>query len=569
MEEKGIKNLLKRIKDDPEIVIFGAFLLFALVYYIWRMFSFAPWYDELYTYNFFISRGPVYAGIHWPVPNNHMGYTALSGFIYVITHSPYISLRGLAFLCSVGNLIMLYMLGKKLMNRGLSVLLCAIYAGAWQVNTITVQGRGYSLSINMMLIALMCLMHLCFDEDGGVYGKRRYYVLWAFSLILGFYTVMTTLYWVVTICFAALCCLLALKKTKRLIRLIIASVWGAVGTIFVYSMVWLAIGSNLLSKEEGGAYFGLSHFNIIASAPFKSIKTGAEYMLATPYIQSVSSEGYFKAFCDRWLDIAGHMYSFGLVIVIIMLIAVALAAITLISRTVYMRKVKNGGSGVTGSESNTGNEAPKEDRETSEVKHSEDTMSDESRKMQDSLVVFSWLVICFVLAAPLTVCIQLKLPYVRVFTFYAVSVALSASYVIYVLFGALKKYYTLGISAIICALVFAQILSADYNMPYGDREEAILDIMKMSDLEGHVSKGEKICLTDCDQEYMYRFLYDEYPELIDQHDADVILVDKDMLDPDAEYHWEFYYDYTTIDHELLSGMKQLVRNTYYEIYGRN
>ena len=547
MKEKSGNSFIKRIKDDPEIVIFGAFLLFALVYYIWRMFTFAPWYDELYTYNFFISRGPVYAGIHWPVPNNHMGYTALSGFIYVITHSPYISLRGISFLCSTGNLIMLYMLGKKLMNRGLSVLLCAIYAGAWQVNTITMQGRGYSLSINMMLIALMCLMHLCFDEDGGEYGKRRYYVLWAFSLILGFYTVMTTLYWVVTICLAALCCLLALKKTKRLIRLIIASLWGAVGTVFVYSIVWLAIGSNLLSKEEGGTYFGLSHFNIIAHAPFKSIKTGAEYMLATPYIQSVSSEGYFTAFCDRWLDIAGHMYSFGLVIVIVMILAVALAAVTLVSRGLYLRKHAD-----------------------DDASEKESAVRDpDARQMQDGFVVFSWLVICFVLAAPLTVCIQLKLPYVRVFTFYAVSVALSASYVIYVLFGALKKYYTLGISAIICALVIAQILSADYNMPYGDREEAILDIMKMSDLKDHASKGERICLTDCDQEYMYRFLYDEYPELIDQHDADVILVDKDMLDPDAEYHWEFYYDYTTIDHELLAGMKQLVRNTYYEIYGRN
>ncbi len=548
MKDKNGSSFVKRIKDDPEMLIFGAFLLFALVYYIWRMFSFAPWYDELYTYNFFISRGPVYAGIHWPVPNNHMGYTALGGFIYVITHSPYISLRGISFLCSAGNLIMLYMIGKKLMNRGLSVILCAVYAGAWQVNTITMQGRGYSLSINMMLIALICLMHLCFDEDGGGYGKRRYYVLWAFSLILGFYTVMTTLYWVVTMCFGALCCLLALKKTKRLIRLIIASIWGAVGTVFVYGMVWLAIGSNLLSKEEGGAYFGLTHFEIIKSAPFKSVKTGAEYMLATPYIQSVSSEGYLKAFCDRWLDIAGHMYSFGLIIVIVMLLAVVLSAITLISRSIYIRKHKN---------------------TATDDAHSEGQASVEERELQDGLVVFSWLVICFVLASPLTVCIQLKLPYVRVFTFYAVSVALSASYVIYVLFGALKKHYTLGISAIICVLVIAQILSADYNMPYGDREEAILNIMKLSDIDAHAQKGERICLTDCDQEYMYRFLYDEYPEQVDMHDADIILVDKDMLDPDAEYHWEFYYDYTTIDHELLAGMKQLVRNTYYEIYGRN
>ncbi len=103
-------------------------------------------------------------------------------------------------------------------------------------------------------------------------------------------------------------------------------------------------------------------------------------------------------------------------------------------------------------------------------------------------------------------------------------------------------------------------------MPYGDREEAILDIMKMSDLEGHVSKGEKICLTDCDQEYMYRFLYDEYPEMADMSDADVIVLDKDMLDPEAEFHWEFYYDHDSVAMDRIGSMKQLLRNTYYEVY---
>ena len=99
-----------------------------------------------------------------------------------------------------------------------------------------------------------------------------------------------------------------------------------------------------------------------------------------------------------------------------------------------------------------------------------------------------------------------------------------------------------------------------------DKEEAVLDIMKQSGLGELHQAGMSICLTDCDQEYMYRFLYDEYPEMTDQHEADVIIVDKEMLDPDAEYHWEFYYDNTTIDHNMLQNMKQLLRNTYYEIY---
>ena len=531
-----LKSYADKLIRDPELLIFIIFVAIMSGYYIYRMLTFAPWYDELYTYNFFISRGPVYAGIHWPVPNNHMGYSVLSGFLYVITHEPYISLRGISLLSSIGNLIMLFMAGRKLMLRGFALLFPAIYAGAWLVNNITVQGRGYALSVNMMLIALICLIHLCLDDerDDRDRGMRRYYIIWAFSLILGFYTVMTTLYWVVTICLAAFCCLMALKKYKRLIRLVIASVFGAIGTVSVYGIVWLAIGSNLLSKDEAGAYFGMYQLDVIKKAPFLAAKTGAEYMLATPYIQSVSKDGYVKAFADHWVDIISHMYTFGIVIIILMAVSLIFAVITLISKYSYTRH----------------NNTPKPD----------------SDDMGDKLTVFSWLVVCFVLVSPLTVFVQTKLPYVRVFTYYAVSISLALSYLIYVLFGALKKHFTYGISLIVCVFAFALILSKDYNMPYGDREQALLALMKQSDLEDRIASGDRICLTDCNQEYMYRFLYDEYPDMPNQHDADIMIVDKDMLDPDAEYHWEFYYDHSSIDMDMLADMKQTVRNTYYEIY---
>ncbi len=581
-----LKSYAEKLIRDPELLIFLVFLAIMSGYYIYRMFSFAPWYDELYTYNFFISRGPVYAGIHWPVPNNHLGYSALSGFLYIITHEPYISLRGISLLSSIGSLIMLFMAGRKLMLRGFALLLPAIYAGAWQVNNITVQGRGYALSVNMMLIALTCLINLCFDEerDDRDIGMRRYYIIWAFSLILGFYTVMTTLYWVVTICAAAFCCLMALKKYKRLIRLVIASVFGAIGTIFVYGIVWLAIGSNLLSKDETGAYFGMYQLDVIKKSPILAAKTGAEYMLATPYIQSVSKEGYVKAFADHWIDIISHMYTFGIVIIILMAVSVLFAMITLISRYIYNHSAVSDNGTIIDTKQINGNKAIQEIDNSKVINalsartqyHIPNTdgafesinnpKTGTSESIEDKLTVFSWLVVCFVLVSPLTVFVQTKLPYVRVFTYYAVSISLALSYLIYVLFGALKKYFTYGISIIVCVFAFALIFGKDYNMPYGDREQAILDIMKQSDFKEHIAGGESICLTDCNQEYMYRFLYDEYPDMPDQHDADIIIVDKDMLDPEAEYHWEFYYDYSSIDMGLLADMNQISENSYYKIY---
>ena len=71
----------KRRKFDKERTMFILFLVFMACYYGWRMFALTPWYDELYTYYYFISRGPVYAAIHWPLPNNHIGYSVLSALL--------------------------------------------------------------------------------------------------------------------------------------------------------------------------------------------------------------------------------------------------------------------------------------------------------------------------------------------------------------------------------------------------------------------------------------------------------------------------------------------------------
>lgn len=95
-------------KKDPEIIIFACILAGMDVYYGCRMFTLTPWYDELYTYYYFISRGPVYAAIHWPVPNNHVGYSVLSAFLDFFGN-PYIGLRGVSYLCALINMVLLFL----------------------------------------------------------------------------------------------------------------------------------------------------------------------------------------------------------------------------------------------------------------------------------------------------------------------------------------------------------------------------------------------------------------------------------------------------------------------------
>ena len=87
---KGKGIYMKRIKAFiVENKLFSLFFLGMAVYYAVSMFAIKPWYDELYTYYSFISRGPVYAAIHWPVPNNHVFYSVLSAFLDYLGN-PYI-----------------------------------------------------------------------------------------------------------------------------------------------------------------------------------------------------------------------------------------------------------------------------------------------------------------------------------------------------------------------------------------------------------------------------------------------------------------------------------------------
>ena len=139
----------KKIREwvrDRENLLFAFWFLWMAVYYGFRMFSLTPWYDELYTYYYFISRGPAYAAIHWPLPNNHVGYSVLSGILDLFGN-PYIGLRGISYLSALANLVLLYRMGRKHLGRGWSFCCVAMYSCMNLVNQLAVQGRGYTLGI--------------------------------------------------------------------------------------------------------------------------------------------------------------------------------------------------------------------------------------------------------------------------------------------------------------------------------------------------------------------------------------------------------------------------------------
>lgn len=538
-------NKMEKAKKDYEKTGFLIFLLIMAIYYGFRLFALTPWYDELYTYYYFISRGPVYAAIHWPVPNNHVGYSVLSALLDFFGNS-YIGLRGVSYLSALANMVLLFKIGRNYLSKGLSLAVVILYVSMNLVNQLAVQGRGYTLGVTCYLISFSCLIKICGEDQ----CKKRYYLLFALALVLALYTLTSDVYFVIPICLTGgiyllylgilekkerQCKLKECRSFRKLLFLILASLIAAILTIILYSVIWVAIGSNLLVKNEASEFYGIGHVQMIMSAPFKALLSGMEYMLATPYIQSVDRDGYFKRLCD-WFGTLFNAYYDGMknIIAVFVIIVIFILFFTLIQG---MNKKKKG---------------------------------------QLLLPLF---LITGMFCIPLFLTIQCALPYFRVFVFGGVLLALSFGLFAQKLHELLQVLVNRDIvekfskGVIILFLVISTVLSVfcfsakGYQNQYGMREYYIEDALAY----GNITQAENICVTDCTQQYLMKFLYDITCENTVIEGTDYLLLDKKMMDPEYnEMEWEFYHYYNTIPWDYVNAnMKQVYENESFVLYVKN
>ena len=526
----GAKQFLGNQKQEKrEKAAFLILLAVMAVYYGYRLFALTPWYDELYTYYWFISKGPVYAAIHWPLPNNHVGYSVLSAFLDYLGNA-YIGLRGVSYLCALSNMCLLYKIMKRYTKGWIPMITVLLYISMNLVNQLAVQGRGYTLGITCYLTAWLCMIRICEEKR----AAKKIYFIYIVSLVLGLYTVSSNVYWVLPLCMAGGVFLLVrgiqegmAESGKKLTKLVLASVSAAVGTIFLYATIWLAIGSNLLMKDETGAYYGVGHMKIILSAPFAAIGRGMEYMLDTPYIQSEERAGFAGRLWDFFVTLSGYYYH-SLAVMILWGIGIAFLVYKIIS---CIRKKENA-----------------------------------------DLLLYLFLFTGIVMV-PVCLLIQCKRPYYRVFTYggvlLAVLIGVLLEQVIKIIgVKAADERYRKSISALMLILTIAFSVKcigfSGYNEQYGANEHAIQEAFSQTDM----SKWSRFCVTDCNQEYLLYFLYGIRCENREIEGADVLLLDKRMTDPDfQEMVWEFYHYYDTIPWEYMEkNMLPVYENDNYILY---
>lgn len=535
-------------KLDRETIVFILFLICMAVYYGWRMFALTPWYDELYTYYYFISRGPVYAAIHWPLPNNHVGYSVLSA-VFNWTGSSAVGLRGVSYLSSLGCLLLLYWIGRRCFPKGIALLAPCLFASMNLVNQMAVQGRGYALTTFLYLSAFCGLWKIV------VYGEKRLriYILFGVSLVWSLYTLASSIYFVLPLCVTGGIALLCGKRFREFWKLVGISLISAVCTVGLYGIIWLAIGSNLLSKKEGNPYFGAGHVQIILHAPFTAAKEGIDYMLGMPYIQSVARQGYLRNLGDFIRTLFNYYFN-GLAYVLIGITVIGLVLV--VRRLVFQFKSRT-------------TKLNQEQAETEKVG-------------QDTGFMEWYLLISF-LMTPFILIIQAALPYYRVFSYFGAALALMCTWLISQGIRMIhnKKAHVIlkRFPLVISLLALFIYLLPLARVPYSARESAIEKAYRAVD----ISHYDKIAVSDCDQEYLLKYLYGLDMESDNNirlttaiEDADCVLLDRDLLLPEGYFvtrdsvgdWWKFYVTKDTLPVEFLEEQMQAVyendRFVFYE-----
>ena len=512
-------------------------LLFAgmAVYYGYRMFALTPWYDELYTYYYFISRGPVYAAIHWPLPNNHVGYSALSACLGIFGSAP-IALRGVSYLCSLGSLVLLYRISRKCFAKGIALIPVFVFAGLYMVNQLAVQGRGYALVTFCYLTAILTLYHMVAEKK----DSKRDYICFGLSLVIALWAIPSSLYVVMPICLIGGFLLLLQGEYRRLGRLIGVSLVSAVCTAGLYGILWLAIGSNLLSKMPDGPFYTAGHIEIILHAPFRALSEGVSYMLDTPYIQSMTRQ-QFSDQATHWMLTLFDTQLAPLFGVLGKSWCVLLAAALLLAAVCLIRK-------------------------------------------RGEPVFLEWYFVLTALLLALALFIQCKLPYQRVFSFLGVWVALLDGWLVQRLadflqrrIGSWKKGSAAG-CVVVFALGFAGISCMGTFLdqsPYSLRDELLADAYEQIEIE----ETDVVAVTDCDQEYLLLYLYGIGEERVTRQieDADIVLLDKALLGlpyghREAPEEWKFYLSKEEVEAQaayLNENMTQVYENWQFIMFAEN
>ncbi|MDC7295356.1 glycosyltransferase family 39 protein [Butyrivibrio sp. DSM 10294] len=555
--EKKVYNFLPH---EPETIAVTLFIIGMGAYYLWRMFAITPVFTELYTYYNFISRGPVYSALHWTMPNDHIGYAVIASILTLLGNS-YLGLRGVSFVCAIVNLILMYKITSRYYSHGLPLASTILYASMKMVNEFSVQGRGYTLGTTCFLAGIYLLGDICKAGE----SRKPHFKLLGFFMVLGIYTVPISVLWVLPTCVAAFTFLFINGMRSRSVygnnseNIYYRKLKGILGvsavsmivTMFLYSAVWLSLGTNLLVNAEGAMekYGGLKS-SVLLRTPGKAWFTGADLMMSQAYVQKIDTQAFSRQF-GNWIFEVLEMITPGVSMVVILFLVTGLSVLLVEC-----------------------------------IRHFE-----YSRTVINLIVIVNFILVGFMLV------IRHELPYAESFFFGGVLISLCIC-------GVLEKIINFGIRIyngimentdadnaphkeieiinktdkwynsafvylpvlVIFIYFLIRISGPQFNMQLGERENDLFNSLYVA----NVSNKSKIAALDCDQRYLLKFGWNIDCLNTDVTGCDLVILDKVLLEDEylGENHWKFYAFHDDINWDYIESMHVRYENENFLVYTR-
>lgn len=282
-----------------------------------------------------------------------------------------------------------------------------------------------------------------------------------------------------------------------------------------------------MSKDPASIYYGIYQVKIILKTPFEALRTGMEYMLATPYIQGDERSYIVKELFHYLTGVFNLFYAgFGAALVVILAIGGALAIVSACF----------------------------------------------SRKKDEASWFFHVYLAVSVVMVPVMLVIQSVQPYYRVFSFLAVPVSLMLVWLLKHLVERIFRFSEgeMVIAGKYCCLLllgFAvfELCGSSYHSQYAERETEIADIFR-----GHTENLQTCFPVDDYQKYVLKFYYDREPAEVTVTDAQCILIPKEIYDETKEIpQWPTLYGYGAVDTVYIKDhFTQVNESEHYELYIR-
>lgn len=264
----SIKNLYNSANRLTKILFISTLIVICLLrvlYWHWLPF----FYDEIYSWLFFVRKGLFTTLSYYPGPNNHIFSNLLSVFLHKTGLPPVYTMRLPSLPAGLITCLLAGFYFRK--KQGWPFAFCAMILVAFHpaIMFYSIQGRGYTLQIFWFLLNLISAERI-FKKQDPVYNS----VLYGIAGVLGMWTLPTHVYALFSIFITGSGISLSGKSYAFFKKWLLVHILIALGGFLVYLPVFIVTGPE----------------KIMASGWFRTLPLQSWFSHAYAYFQTVLAQ---------------------------------------------------------------------------------------------------------------------------------------------------------------------------------------------------------------------------------------------------------------------------------------